>query len=66
MSGMQMPSLDLKSQKDIQGKKDGDLSILKNPVQNIVPLKETNEVSKGSPLIDLSFKEIINVFFNLP
>lgn len=61
-----MLSSDLKSQTDIQGKKDGDLSILKSPVQNIVPLKETKEVPKGSPLIDLSFEVIINVCFNLP
>lgn len=66
MSGMQMSSLDLKSQTDIQGKKDGDLSILKSPVQNIVPLKDTKKVPKGGPLIDLRFKVIINYCFNLP
>lgn len=66
MSGMQMSSLDLKSQTDIQGKKDGDLSILKSPVQNIVPLKDTKKVPKGGPLIDLRFKAIINICFNLP
>lgn len=61
-----MLSSDLKSQTDIQGKKDGYLSILKSPVQNIVPLKETKEVPNGSPLIDLSFEVIFNVCFNLP
>lgn len=51
---------------DIHSGQKRDLSILKSPVQNIVPLKDTKKVPKGGPLIDLRFKVIINICFNLP